>query len=312
MARTHRASNWFEPFLGQRDVAVYESTNGVRTMRVRAAQWPDLFEKHTRGTQRIGLFPARGRRCRFGVLDLDAHEVGSPNRHPDGVALLDVLAQRGITAYMCTSRHQCGCHVWLFFEAPGVPTCDLYAFLEVLASELRAHGPVDVFPNAPTGKGRAILLPYFGGDVDLLDVDLKPIPRDKLEANAASVIATSKAPSWPPAHWNLGTVGNGAGPTFRTQVSRLREAGLVFQHAGALQARRGARNDIAGAIARDFVRRGRTFEDFKRWDTANVPPLASDEPENLLSWWRWALRREGRTGVFRPRVAERTRAGCNL
>ena len=59
-----------------------------------------------------------------------------------------------------------------------------------------------------------------------------------------------------------------------------------------LQPLKGARNKIAGAVAHNLVRRGRTFEDFQRWDTANEPSLASDEPAALRRWWDWALERE--------------------
>jgi hypothetical protein len=74
----------------------------------------------------------------------------------------------------------------------------------------------------------------------------------------------------------------------------------VFQSRGVLQARRGCRNNIAGAIAHDIVRRGGTFEDFEAWDRSNKPPLASDKPTALKVWWAWALRKEQRRTLRQP------------
>ena len=305
----YRARNEFDPFVGRRDVAVYENGSGaVRSLKPRARQWPWLFEKHARGAQRLGIAPTLGNgRCRFGVLDLDAHDPTTPARHPNGLALVGLLDRHGIVAYLENSRGGRGVHVWLFFEAPGVPARDLHPFLEALAGELRRRGPVDIFPNSAIGKGGVVLLPYFGGVVNLLDVDLKPIPRDKLEANPVNVIPRASRPGWPPRHWNFRPASNGNAAAFQAQVSRLRADGLVFERFGVLHARKGARNAIAGAVARDIVRRGGTLEDFKSWDASNEPPLACDEPEALPRWWKWAQRRERRPHAS-PRA--RVEAAC--
>lgn len=287
-AVVYRVKDLFEPFFGRSDFAVSENVAGeVRTCNVRPSRWGWLFEKHTRGKQRIALFPTVAGRCRFGVLDLDAHSPATPDRHADATSLLDFLDRRGIVAYMATSRGGRGVHLWFFFDPPGVLARHLHAFLEALAYELRAHGPVDVFPNAANGKGGAVLLPYFGGVVDLLNVDLEPVPRDKLEANAVSLIPTADVPTWPPATWRLYRA-SGNATVFAELVRELQAKGLVFQRGSALQARRGARNAIAGAVARDLVRHRATFRDFQEWDQGNVPPLANDEPEALARWWRWA------------------------
>ena len=166
----HRLVGAFEPFISRRDRVVYEGKRGaVRTLEVRGRQWDSLLDGHVRGAQRIGLFPTlKTGRCRWGCLDLDAHNPSTPDRHADGVALLDFLDGLGVAGYMATSRGGRGVHVWVFFDGPGVPAPDLHGYLEALARELRLNGPVDVFPRSATGDGGAALLPYFGGTLDML------------------------------------------------------------------------------------------------------------------------------------------------
>ena len=291
----HRLIGAYEPFISRRDRVVYEGKRGaVRTLEVRGRQWDSLLDGHARGAQRIGLFPTlKTGCCRWGCLDLDAHKPSTPDRHSDGVALLDFLDGLGVAAYMATSRRGRGVHVWVFFDGPGVRAPDLHGYLEALARELRLNGPVDVFPRSATGSGGAVLLPYFGGTLDMLDVDLKLVDRERLEANPVSVIPSS--PIWPPRHWGFPYASTAKGATFRAQVVEARKAGLVFERAGVLQARRGMRNTIAGAIACDIVRRGGTIADFRAWDARNRPPLATDEPEQIEHWWRWAQKAQGRS-----------------
>ena len=282
------------PFVGRWNACVYLKPNGeVVTTRKRLADWPKLWERHRAGTQRVGMFPTRpDGLCRFGVLDLDAHDASIPDRHPEAVALTNVLSRHGFVAYQETSRSGRGVHVWFFFEAPGVGVRGLYAFLRGLADELRTKGPVDIYPGTWAGQGGAVLLPYFGGAVNVLDVDLKPVPQDKLEANPPSMIPQVVGPSelsWPPKAWSLpAPVSSGKQEEFLAQIEEGRRSGQVFQVGGRLQARKGYRNKIAGAVARDILTRAGSFEDFLAWDAKNIPPLARDNPGELRKWWKWA------------------------
>ena len=285
------------PFIGRWNACVYIKPDGeVVTTRKRLADWPKLWERHQAGTQRVGMFPTRpDGLCRFGVLDLDAHDDSIPGRHPEAVALTNVLSRHGFIAYQETSRSGRGVHVWLFFEAPGVGVRGLYAFLRSLADELRGKGPVDIYPGTWAGQGGAVLLPYFGGALNVLDVDLKPVPQDKLEANSPSMIPQVVGPSelgWPPKAWCLpAPVSSGRQDDFLTQIEEGRRSGQVFEVAGRLQARKGFRNKIAGAVARDIFKHRGTFEDFLAWDAGNIPPLARDNPGELRKWWNWGSKK---------------------
>lgn len=280
------------PFLGRWDRCVYEKADGqLVTAPKRIDDWPRLWKQHLAGTQRLGSFPVRPNGlCRFGVIDLDAHDPLVPDRHPDAAILTDFLARRAIIAYQETSRRGRGVHVWIFFEAPGVDTGCLSEFLAIFADELRVGGPVDVYPRSCTSTGGPILLPYFGGAVNVLDVDFKPIPRDKLDSNDPSVIPRSVSlprRPWPPPTWCLPrTSRGGKAEDFRAVLEEGKRANLVFWRRGQPQARKGFRNSIAGAVAHSIQRCGGTFEDFLRWDAANVPPLATDKPERLRIWWK--------------------------
>jgi hypothetical protein len=282
----------------------------MQTVPVRRGQWPALVRKHLGGIHRIGMFPTLDNgACRWGCLDLDAHDKATPDRHPDGVAVLEVLSRQGVVCYMAASRGRRGVHVWLFLDPPGVQARDLHAFLDALARELRLNGPVDVFPRSATGNGGAVLLPYFGGALDMLDVDLELVDRERLESNPVSVIPTS--PAWPPRHWASPYASSGKGAAFRAQVAEARKAGLVFELGGVLQARRGGRNTIAGAVARDIARRGGTIADFRAWDADNEPPLATDEPEQVDHWWRWAVKAQEHKHRRTDQRSASTAAGCD-
>lgn len=293
----------FEPFISRAGAAVVEDEEGrIYTRRVRPRQFGALIEDHGRGRRRLGMFPTlHNGCCRWGCFDLDAHDESVRDRHPDGLALLTVLRERRIIAYLETSRGGRGVHVWLLFDSPGVPAADLHEFLEQLADELRVHGHVDVFPHARRGDGGPVLLPYFAGAVDLCDVDLKPVCRDRLESNPVSVVPATLR--WPPPHWSIRSRGEGRGEAFREDLARLGQEGLVFWRGDTPQARRGARNRIAGAVARDILKKGGTEADFQAWDSGNEPPLASDKPRDLARWWKWASRRHRR--ILHARGTER-------
>jgi hypothetical protein len=291
-----RLEEVMNPFLGRWDRCVYEKAGGqLVTARKRIHDWPRLWKRHLAGTQRLGAFPIRPNGlCRFGVIDLDAHDPSIPDRHPEAAILTDFVARLGIITYQETSRGGRGVHVWIFFEAPGVDAGHLAEFLEIFADELRTGGPVDVYPSSRSTKGGPILLPYFGGAVNVLDVDFKPIPRDKLDSNDPRVIPRNRSgsyPSWPPLTWCLPRAPRGGkAENFRAVLEEATRAGTVFWRNGQPQAHEGSRNGIAGAIARDILRRGGTFEDFEAWDANNDPPLTTDKPQDLMQWWEWALK----------------------
>jgi hypothetical protein len=231
----------------------------------------------------------------FGVVDLDCHEEVTPERHAEAVHLVSFLAGIGIVAYRVPSRGARGAHVWLLFRSPGVPWRDLRAFLDTFAHELRGTGCVDVFPNT-TGAG-GVFLPYYLGNVNAFDEHGLPVPMDGLLSNDPVLIPGATRPetkparaSWPPREWNLR-----GGPTQLIPEALEDVKDLLFRGPrGLLCAKMGARNKLAGMTAVFILRRGGTFDAFKEWDSANRPPLMTDEPCNLAAWWRRAERNRQR------------------
>ncbi len=272
-----------------------DGPRGIQTRRIRTrGDAQELQRLHLEGVQRLGLYAAKNGLCRWGCLDLDAHDAATPERVPEAVALVEELAGQGVLAYWTPSRHGRGAHVWLFFSG-AVRQADLHAWLGALAQPYRGTGPVDVFPKTPSGSGGAVFLPHFGGE-PLRDGDARPVLLDKLESNPAKVVPKSDRPAWPPPHWRGAWRGKASekAETFREAVKQGELEGRVFPGRGGLpQARAGYRNRIAGGVAVSIARGGGAFPDFARWDQANVPPLASDEPDALKVWWGWAIRKKG-------------------
>ena len=284
-----------EPFIGRHDRCIYVNAQGALvTARKSLADWPRLWRKHFEGVQRLGMFPTVNRRCRFGVIDLDAHAKTSSDRQADATEIMDSLASLGVVAYRETSRSGRGVHLWMFFGSPGVPASDLLSFLGELSVGAREPGHVDTYPNGSRGGG-GILLPYFAGLINMLDADLKPVPLDKLESNSLALVPaqqSSQRPTWPPPYMRTyGGKPSARASEFRETLQDGKSKGLVFYRGRLPQARKGFRNSIAGAVAHSIQRCGGTFEDFQRWDAANVPPLATDKPERLRIWWKSALKR---------------------
>jgi hypothetical protein len=234
--------------------------------------------KHLAGQDRVGYhFGLPGGRCRVAALDLDAHASDSQDRFSEALYTVEFLGQKGITAYAQRSRGGKGAHVWVLLERP-ILTSKATTFLMTLAQFLRRSGPVEVFPN-----GRALMLPYHGGIVDMLDSYCRPVSPDKLEQNDPRAIedllvdrSLIRRPSAGRAH---------------PDVQAALDVGLVWiGEDGRYQARRGARNLVAGRVATAIALHGGSFQDFAAWDQRNMPPLASDEPESLRHWWKRALR----------------------
>ena len=283
-----------------------EGQNGPRVVSGRAVVEAKAAE-HLDGTTRIGLsptLPVAGRaegRCWWGALDFDAHDPAIPCRHPEALALVEWLDEVGIVAYWTPSRHGRGAHVFVRFDQP-VRQRDLNAWLNGFADAVRrdGHGHVDVFPSSATGISKCIFMPYYGGAA-LFSVDLAPVPLDKIDANPASVVPHRI--EWPPPYWRRSARAGGASRT--AVIERLRSEGLIFaSRNGVLQAKDGARNELAWRVALDLVRRGGTFAELVKWDAANLPPLQSNEPRALAARWRWAVKRAG-IPQRRPRSAAR-------
>ena len=274
------------PFVARPGRCVVERDDGsVATLRVPQGVWRYHVAAHLRGTRRLGVFATLpDRRCRWGCLDLDAHDAASPSRHAEAMAVVEALDRFGIVAYLETSRGGRGAHVWVFFDAPGVAVRDLHTYLAAVAGELSGH--VDVFPRAPRGDGGAVFLPYFGSVVNVRDLDGRLVAWEHLEGNAPSLIP-SAPDTWPPPHWGLVAAGDSG--VFAAKLAELRRAGVVWiGSTGHPQARQGHRNAIAGAVARAIVQGRGTLEDFIAWDRENMPPLGNDEPAALQRWWQWA------------------------
>jgi hypothetical protein len=283
-----------EPFVSRIDRCVYEKADGTIAA---AKSNPKGIEKrcrrHLAGESRLGVFLVLpDYRCRAGVVDLDSHSAATPPRHADAVQVVELLDRQGIVAYWVSSRRGRGAHVWILFDAPGVPADDLRAFLGEVAAPYQPG--VDVRPNG-SRYGGSIFLPYFGDVVNMRDIDAKPIPMDKLDTNVPSVI-TQRAPiprvsTWVP-RYKLGQRhSERPSAEFREILKEGESLGLVSYEGGRAQARDGFRNRIAGYIAGGIVSRGGGFEEFIAWDSRNEPPLRQTDPGQLERWWKSAQKR---------------------
>ena len=283
-----------EPFVSRIDRCVYEKVDGtIAHAKTNAKGIEKRWRKHLAGESRLGVFLlSPGDRCRAGVVDLDSHNAAAPTRQADAVAMVELLERRGIVSYWTPSRGGRGAHVWIFFDAPGVMVGDIRVLLGELAAP---HQPgVDVRPDG-SRYGGPIFLPYFGSAVSMRDIDAKPIPMDKLDSNAPSVIP-QRAPvprefTWVP-RYKLGRhhVGRSSAE-FQEALKEGEALGLVFYEGGRPQARAGWRNKIAGYIAGGIVSRNGNFEEFVAWDSRNEPPLMQTDPGQLERWWRSAQER---------------------
>jgi hypothetical protein len=291
------SSNPPEPFISRFDKCTYEKADGtIAQTKTNPKGIERRWRKHLAGESRLGVFLVLpGSLCRAGVVDLDSHNLANRTRASDAVEIVEVLDRRGVISYWAPSRGGRGAHVWILFDAPGVLASDLRAFLNDLAAPYQPG--VDVRPDS-SRDGGPIFLPYFGDVVNMLDIDLKPIPMDKLDANAPMVIPhTTPEPrvsAWVP-RWKLGAHRSGSRPEELRKTLKEGEAlGLVFFRGGSPQARDGFRNRIAGYIAGSIVSRGGSFEDFVRWDSGNEPPMNQSDPAQLKRWWNSAQGRRGR------------------
>ena len=290
------ASSSLGPFIGRFDKVLVASATGVETVPCSSVGLERRWSQHLDGVARLGLFPTLPtERCLFGVVDLDCHDRYTPDRHEEATRLVAFLARIGIAGYRVPSRGVRGAHVWLFFRPPGVPWHDLHAFLDAFACELRGTGHVDVFPRS-TGAG-GVFLPYYERRLNTFDASGVAVPFDRLAQNdpavvPATVCVSTKGPdrSWPPREWSRRGGAGGEIPKALQDVKDL----LLPGPDGLFRAKSGARSRLAGLTALLIAKRGGTFADLKRWDSANRPPLASDEPRALGSWWRCAERESER------------------
>lgn len=287
-----------DPFVSRIDRCIYEKVDGtIAHAKANGKGIEKRWRKHRAGESRLGVFLVLpGDVCRAGVVDLDSHSAAAPTRHADAVAIVELLERRGILAYWAPSRGGRGAHVWILFDAPGVPADDLRAFLTELAAPYKA---VDVRPNG-SRYGGPIFLPYFGDAVNMHDIDAKLIAMDKLDANSPAAVPHIKpvprVSTWVPSY-KLGRRHSGqASAGFREMLKEGESLGLVFYEGGRPQARDGFRNRIAGYIAGGIVSRGGGFEEFVAWDSRNEPPLRQTAPGQLERWWRSAQSRRGRKG----------------
>lgn len=285
-----------DPLISRFDRCTYEKEGGeIAHAPTNSKGIEKRWRKHLAGESRLGVFLVLpGDLCRAGVVDLDSHDSATPTRSGDAVDILESLDRRGIVAYWAPSRGGRGAHVWILFDAPGVAAADLRAFLNELAAPYK---PVDVRPDS-SRYGGPIFLPYFGGVVSMRDLDAKPIPIDKLEANDPGVIpkrvTAPRVSAWLP-RYKLGRRGFGqTSAAFRETLKEGEALGLVFYKGGRAQARERFRNRIAGFVAGSIVGRGGGFEEFVAWDSHNEPPLQQTDPGELQRWWKSAQSRQGR------------------
>ncbi len=290
-------SHPLEPFISRFDKCTFEKADGtIAQIRTNPKGIEKRWRKHLAGESRLGVFLVLpGSLCRAGVVDLDSHNLATRTRASDAVEIVEVLDRKGVISYWASSRGGRGAHVWILFDAPGVLASDLRAFLNDLAAPYQPG--VDVRPDS-SRDGGPIFLPYFGDVVNMFDIDLKPIPMDKLDLNAPSVIPQGTpvphVSPWVP-RWKLGTHRSGfRSEEFRETLKEGEALGLVFLRGGSPQARDGFRNRIAGYIAGSIVSRGGSLEDFLRWDSRNEPPIKQTNPDQLERWWNSAQSRRGR------------------
>jgi len=292
-------ARWLSDLLPGRWSSVILSTStGVATARIDRDRLSWLQRSHVNGRTRLGMSPVRpDGSCRWGAIDLDAHDEAATDRFADAQAVARGLAALDLTPYLVRSRGGRGYHVWVLFDEPGVRAADLYALLDAFRSRVL---PADVFPSGPTGIGNKIFLPAFGGapllthDCDLVDLEHVE-PDDPAHVPCASGRADRTASTlWPPLCWRGSVAGRPGFPAYLNDVKHLLTVGAD----GLWRARIGARNRIAGAVAGRILRHGGDFAAFLRWDLGNEPPLASDKPEALKRWWASAVRKVGgRPGV---------------
>jgi len=284
------------PLISRFDRCTYEKEGGeIAHAPTNSKGLEKRWRKHLAGESRLGVFLVLpGNVCRAGVIDLDSHDSATPTRGADAVEILELLDRRGIVAYWAPSRGGRGAHVWILFDTPGAAVADLRAFLNELAAPYK---PVDVRPDT-SRYGGPIFLPYFGGVVNMRDLDVKPIPMDKLEANNPAAIP-QRAPlprvsTWVP-RYKLGRRFSGqTSERFRETLREGEALGLVFYKGHMAQDRQRFRNRIAGYVAGSIVGRGGSFEEFVAWDSHNEPPLKQTAPAELERWWKSAQSRQGK------------------
>jgi hypothetical protein len=282
-----------DPFVSRIDRYVYEKADGtIAHTKTNPNGIERRWRRHLAGESRLGVFLVLpGDVCRAGVVDLDSHNAAAPTRHGEAVEIVELLDCRGIVAYWAPSRRGRGAHVWLFFDAPGVPADDLRALLGEIAAPYQPG--VDVRPDG-SRYGAPNFVPYLGDVVNMRDIDAKPIPMDKLDANNPSVVPqrtpVPRASTWVP-RYKLDRRRSGqTSAVFREILKEGESLGLVSYEDRRPQARDGFRNRIAGHIAAGIVSRGGSFEKFVAWDSRNEPPLKQTDPGQLERWWNSALK----------------------
>ena len=293
-----RSGSGLRPFLpGSTGTVILDGRAGVVTVRAFADRVTWLWKHHEAGRTRFGRSPVRTNgTCRWGAIDLDAHQTAAPDRFNDALAVVAGIEKIGLTPYVERSRGGRGYHVWVLFDEPGVPAEQLHLLLSTLAREVV---PSDVFPSGAIGHGKMIFFPGFGGD-PLLDADLHPVDCARIELDDPTLVTKaigrpSRAVAvWPPRYFRQPA--GSAGGAYSSGTAATNQPGVFVGPLGFQNAKAGARNSIAGKVARRLVCSGQAFDRFQEWDSYNEPPLASDEPKALCRWWASAQKKEAKRG----------------
>lgn len=128
---------------------------------VHGAVTEELWERHLRGEQGIGVIPIRDdSSCLFGAIDVDEYKL-------DFKCVLSRLKKKGFPLVPCRTKSG-GLHLYLFLDKPH-PAAELRASLRTIAAALGFSGS-EVFPKQAKvltergDLGSWINMPYFGGD----------------------------------------------------------------------------------------------------------------------------------------------------
>lgn len=128
-------------------------------LTVRGEVTDELWEKHLKGEDPIGIIPIRrDGTCRFGAIDVDDYDLN----HVDIVKKLESLG----FPFPVTRSKSGGAHIWAFFRE-SIPAEDVIAGLRDISAKI-GHGGSEIFPKQSQvfwergDFGSWINMPYFG------------------------------------------------------------------------------------------------------------------------------------------------------
>lgn len=163
-------------FAGRPDVRGTHDPVTGRAWQVKAPVTRQVVADHLDGRQPFGVYPLKGDKTAFLVVDFDKNECEQP------AEFVRRLASLGVSAYVERSKSK-GFHVWLFFETDVLAWKPRRIVRHILAD---MHIPeTEVFPkqdrlDSATSYGNFINCPLYGGYLPercvFVDNKFKPYP----------------------------------------------------------------------------------------------------------------------------------------